>query len=60
MEGFGGPAPPSPTTAQCLNRGYGWLEVTCHRCETRASILLDAIRRSLCPGRFCYRQRIVD
>ncbi|MEA2914521.1 MAG: hypothetical protein QOJ15_6602 [Bradyrhizobium sp.] len=27
MEGFGGPAQPSPTIAQCLNGGYGWLEV---------------------------------
>ena len=45
MEGFGGPAQPSPTLAQCLNGGYGWLEVMCKRCETRASIPLDAIRR---------------
>jgi hypothetical protein len=45
MEGFGGPAQPSPTVAQCLNGGYGWLEVMCHRCETRASLPLDAIRR---------------
>jgi hypothetical protein len=45
MEGFGGPAQPSPTIAQCLNGGYGWLEVKCHRCETSASIPLDAIRR---------------
>jgi hypothetical protein len=45
MEGFGGPAQPSPTIAQCLNGGYGWLEVQCKRCETRASIPLDAIRR---------------
>jgi len=45
MEGFGGPAQPSPTIAQCLNAGYGWLEVMCHRCETRASIPLDTIRR---------------
>jgi Fe-S-cluster-containing hydrogenase component 2 len=45
MEGFGGPAQPSPTIAQCLNGGYGWLEVKCHRCETRASLPLDAIRR---------------
>ena len=29
MEGFGGPAQPSPTIAQCLNGGYGWLEVKC-------------------------------
>jgi hypothetical protein len=45
MEGFGGPAQPSPTIAQCLNSGYGWLEVMCRRCETRASLPLDAIRR---------------
>ena len=45
MEGYGGPAQPSPTIAQCLNGGYGWLEVECNRCKTRASIPLDAIRR---------------
>jgi hypothetical protein len=45
MEGFGGPAQPSPTIAQCLNGGYGWLEVMCHRCEARASVPLDAVRR---------------
>ena len=45
MEGFGGPAQPSPTIGQCLNGGYGWLEVKCRRCETRASLPLDAIRR---------------
>ena len=45
MEGFGGPAQPSPTIAQCLNAGYGWLEVMCHRCEKRASVPLDTIRR---------------
>ena len=45
MEGFGGPAQPSPTIAQCLNGGYGWLEVMCHRCETRASLSLDSLRR---------------
>src|ERR1700733_12098800 len=45
MEGYGGPAQPSPTIAQCLNGGLGWLEVRCHRCETKASIPLDAIRR---------------
>ena len=46
MEGYGGPAQPSPTIAQCLNGGLGWLEVRCHRCETKASIPLDAIRRA--------------
>ncbi|MBV9531980.1 MAG: hypothetical protein JO283_13145 [Bradyrhizobium sp.] len=45
MEGFGGPAQPSPTIAQCLNGGYGFLEVKCRRCETEASIPLEAVRR---------------
>jgi hypothetical protein len=45
MEGYGGPAQPSPTIAQCLNGGLGWLEVECIRCKTRASLPLDAIRR---------------
>src|SRR5882724_290063 len=41
MEGYGGPAQPSPTIAQCLNGGYGWLQVKCHRGETEASISLN-------------------
>jgi hypothetical protein len=45
MEGFGGPAQPSPTLGQCINGGLGWLEVECNRCKTRASLPLDAIRR---------------
>src|SRR6266581_542008 len=45
MEGYGGPAQPSPTIGQCLNGGRGWLEVECKRCKTRASLPLDAIRR---------------
>jgi hypothetical protein len=45
MEGYGGPAQPSPTIGQCLNGGYGWLEIECCRCKTRASMPLDAIRR---------------
>src|SRR4249920_1336789 len=45
MEGYGGPAQLSPTIAQCLNGGLGWLEVECNRCKTRASLPLDAIRR---------------
>src|SRR5713101_4738909 len=40
MEGYGGPAQPSPTIGQCLNGGLGWLEVECNRCKT-----LDAIQR---------------
>ena len=45
MEGYGGPAQPSPTIGQCLNGGLSWLEVECDRCKTRASLPLDAIRR---------------
>jgi hypothetical protein len=45
MEGYGGPAQPSPTIGQCINGGYGWLEVKCHRCDSRASLPLDAIPR---------------
>jgi hypothetical protein len=30
MEGYGGPAQPSPTIAQCLNGGLGWPEVECN------------------------------
>jgi len=45
MEGYGGPAQPAPTIAQCINGGLGWLEVECNRCKTRASLPLDAIRR---------------
>jgi len=40
MEGFGDPAQPSPTIGQCLNGGYGWLEVKCRRCESRASLFV--------------------
>jgi hypothetical protein len=46
MEGYSGPAQPSPTVGQCLNGGYGWLEIECCRCKTRASLPLDAIRRA--------------
>jgi hypothetical protein len=46
MEGYGGTAQSSPTIAQCLNGGYGGLQVKCHRCETSASIPLDTVR---CP-----------
>jgi hypothetical protein len=45
MEGYGGPAQPSPTIAQCLDGGLAWLEVECNRCKTRASLPLDAVRR---------------
>jgi hypothetical protein len=45
MEGYGGPAQPSPTIGQCLNGGLGWLEVECKRCKTRATLPLEAIHR---------------
>jgi hypothetical protein len=45
MEAYGAPAQPSPTIAQCLNAGYGWLEVKCQRCEARASLALESVRR---------------
>ena len=45
MEGYGGPAQPSPTIGQCISGGLCWLEVECNRCKTRASLPLDAIRR---------------
>src|SRR5690242_21565953 len=47
MEGYGGPAQPSPTIGQCLNGGPGWLGVEGNRCKTRASLPPDALRR---PG----------
>jgi hypothetical protein len=45
MEGYGRPAQPSPTIAQCLNGRLAWLKVECNRCKTRASVPLSAIRR---------------
>src|SRR5689334_24300717 len=44
MEGYGGPAQPSATVAQCLNGGLGWLQVECNRCKARASLPLAGIR----------------
>lgn len=45
MEGYGGPAQPSPTIGQCIHGGLCFLEVECNRCKTRVSLPLDAIRR---------------
>jgi hypothetical protein len=45
MEGYGGPAQPSPTIGRCISGGYGFLEVRCHRCDTKASIPLEHVRR---------------
>jgi hypothetical protein len=30
MEGYGGPAQPSPTIEQCINGGLGWLQLECN------------------------------
>jgi hypothetical protein len=38
-------AQPSPTIAQCLNGGLGWLKVECNDCKTRASLPLDGSHR---------------
>jgi hypothetical protein len=45
MLGFRGPAQPSPTLADALNAGYGYLEVRCLGCDTHSTIALDVIRR---------------
>ena len=45
MLAFQGPAQPSPTLADALNAGYGYLEVKCLGCDTHQTIALDIIRR---------------
>lgn len=45
LEGYGDAIEPSPTIEQCLNGGFGWLEIQCNRCKSRASIPLDCVRR---------------
>jgi hypothetical protein len=45
IEGYGGPAQPSPTVRSCINGGLGRLQVMCNRCKTEASIPLDCVRR---------------
>ena len=45
MEGYGGPAQPSPTIAQALRAGYFFLEVKCHRCDHRGAVDLRALGR---------------
>jgi hypothetical protein len=45
MEGYGGPAQPSPTITQALRAGYVFLEVKCHRCDHRGAVDLRALRR---------------
>src|ERR1700686_2379593 len=45
MEGYGGPAQPSPPIGACLKGGLRWLEGQCKRCKPRGSLPPDAIRR---------------
>jgi hypothetical protein len=45
MLGFNGPAQPSPTLADALNAGYGYLEVRCLGCDTHSAVALGIIRR---------------
>src|SRR5262245_32808880 len=45
MLGYRGPEQPSPTIADALNAGYGYLEVHCLGCKTAQTIALGIIRR---------------
>src|SRR5258708_4195359 len=36
MEGYGGPAQPTPAIRPCLNRGLRWPQVECNLCHTPA------------------------
>src|SRR4051794_16127611 len=38
MEGYGGPAQPSPTIGQCINGGLAWLEGEGKHCKTRPEL----------------------
>jgi len=45
MEGFAGPAEPSPTIQQALGCGYFFLDVKCRRCTRRGAVDLRRLRR---------------
>lgn len=45
MEGYGGPAQPSPTIAQAIGAGYFFLEIRCRRCNHRGVVDLRLLRR---------------
>ena len=51
MEGYGGPAQPSPAIGQCLNGGYGWLEIDegkpAARCHVQRVIRADLEARAV-------------
>ena len=45
MEGYGGPAQPSPTIEQAVGCGFFYLEVKCRRCNHRGAVDLRLLRR---------------
>jgi hypothetical protein len=45
MEGYGGPAQPSPTIEQAMGCGFFYLEVKCRRCDHRGAVDLRLLRR---------------
>jgi hypothetical protein len=45
MLGYRGPAQPSPSLADALNAGFGYLEVRCLGCDTHQTVALDIVRR---------------
>ncbi|MDQ8730012.1 hypothetical protein [Bradyrhizobium sp. LHD-71] len=45
MEGYGGPAQPSPTIAQAVGAGFFFLEVKCRRCNHQGAVDLRRLRR---------------
>src|SRR5258707_1697036 len=45
VEGYGGPAQPSPTIGECLNGGPGWPEGGCKLCKTPRRPPLRAVPR---------------
>ena len=45
MEGYGGPAQPSPPIGDALNAGFRYLEVKCAGCSTHSTVDLTTLRR---------------
>ncbi len=41
----GGSVQPSPSIAQAVNGGYGWLRVRCSRCGSISGVSLSKVRR---------------
>lgn len=45
MEGYGGPAQPSPPIGDALNAGFRYLEVKCAGCGLHSTVDLTTLRR---------------